>query len=119
MTAALPSDRTHAEQLDANDPLASFRDRFVKPGDPSLIYLDGNSLGPLPLATQARIAEVVGAEWGQGLVRSWNRWVGLPREVGDLIGQHLTGAAPGQTRVCDSTTINLFKLANAALDAQP
>jgi kynureninase len=119
MTAALPSDRAHAERLDANDPLASFRDRFVRPADPSLIYLDGNSLGPLPLATQARIAEVVGTEWGQGLVRSWNRWVGLPREVGDLIGRHLTGAAPGQTLVCDSTTVNLFKLANAALDARP
>jgi kynureninase len=119
MTSALPLDRTQAERLDANDPLASFRDRFVRPADPSLIYLDGNSLGPLPLATQARIAEVVGTEWGQGQVKSWNRWVRLPREVGDQIGQHLTGAAPGQTLVCDSTTVNLFKLANAALDAQP
>src|SRR5215469_2456708 len=119
MTAALPSDWTHAEQLDANDPLASFSDQFVQPADPSLIYLDGTSLGPLPLTTQARISQVVGTEWGHGLVRSWNRWVGLPREVGDLIGRHLTGAAPGQTLVCDSTTVNLFKLANAALDAQP
>src|SRR5260370_16573203 len=54
-----------------------------------------------------------------GLVRSWNHWVGLPREVGDLIGAHLTGAAPGQVLVSDSTTVNLFKLVNAALDAQP
>jgi kynureninase len=83
------------------------------------IYLDGNSLGPLPLATQARIAEVVGSEWGQGLVRSWGTWVGLPREVGDLVGAHLTGAASGQVLVSDSTTVNLFKLVNAALDAQP
>ena len=83
------------------------------------IYLDGNSLGPLPLATQARIAEVVGSEWGAGLVRSWERWVGLPCEVGDLVGEHLTGAAPGQVLVSDSTTVNLFKLVNAALDAQP
>jgi kynureninase len=119
VTAVLPLDKSHAEQLDAQDPLAKFRDRFARPADPSLIYLDGNSLGPLPLATQARIAEVVGTEWGGGLVRSWHSWVGLPREVGDLIGRHLIGAAPGQVLVSDSTTVNLFKLANAALDAQP
>lgn len=108
----------YAEQLDLADPLARFRDRFVWAGN-APIYLDGNSLGPLPLATQARISEVVGSEWGGGLVRSWSHWVGLPREVGDLIGEHLTGAAPGQILVGDSTTVNLFKLISAALDAQP
>src|SRR5215469_2935598 len=118
VTAVLPLDSSHAEQLDAGDPLARFRDRFARPADPSLIYLDGNSLGPLPLATEARIAEVVGTEWGQGLVRSWNSWVGLPREVGDVIGRHLVGAAPGQVLVSDSTTVNLFKLANAAVEMQ-
>ena len=115
---ALPSNRTYAEQLDAADPLARFRDRFVRPDD-APIYLDGNSLGPLPKATQARIAEVVGSEWGAGLIRSWDRWVGLPGEVGDLVGEHLTGAAPGQVLVSDSTTVNLFKLVNGALDARP
>src|SRR5258708_16861699 len=115
---ALPSNRTYAEQLDVADPLAKFRDRFVRALD-APIYLDGNSLGPLPLATLARIAEVVGSEWGTGLVRSWGHWVGLPREVGDLIGEHLTGAGPGQILVGDSTTVNLFKLINAALDARP
>ncbi len=115
---ALPTKRIYAEQLDAADPLAGFRDRFARPDD-ALIYLDGNSLGPLPLATAARIAEVVGSEWGAGLVRSWSHWVGLPSEVGDLIGKHLTGAAPGQVLVSDSTTVNLFKLVSAALDAQP
>jgi kynureninase len=115
-TAALPTDRTHAEQLDAADPLAQFRDRFAWP-DESLIYLDGNSLGPLPLATKARVAEVVSSEWGQGLVRSWNKWVTLPCEVGDLVGEHLVGAAPGQVLVSDSTTVNLYKLASAALAA--
>jgi kynureninase len=116
--SALPTNRTYAEQLDVADPLAKFRDRFVR-ADDAPIYLDGNSLGPLPLATQARIAEVVSSEWGLGLVRSWSHWVGLPSEVGDLIGEHLTGAAPGQVLVGDSTTVNLFKLINAALDAQP
>jgi len=116
-------DRAYAEQLDAADPLAWVRDRFAWPagGDPArpLIYLDGNSLGPLPRATAARIAEVVAAEWGDGLVRSWDRWVELPREAGDLIGTHLIGAAPGQVLVGDTTTVNLFKLVNAALDAMP
>jgi kynureninase len=116
VTTALPTDRIHAEQLDAADPLACFRDRFAWP-DESLIYLDGNSLGPLPLATQARVAEVVSSEWGAGLVRSWNKWVTLPGEVGDLVGEHLLGAAPGQVLVSDSTTVNLYKLTNAALDA--
>jgi kynureninase len=115
---ALPTSRTYAEQLDQADPLARFRDHFLW-AENAPIYLDGNSLGPLPLATQARIAEVVGGEWGQGLVRSWGTWVGLPRKVGDLVGKHLTGAAPGQVLVGDSTTVNLFKLVHAALDAQP
>jgi kynureninase len=111
------TDRACAERLDAADPLAGFRDRFVL--DDSLIYLDGNSLGPLPRATQVRIAEVVTGEWGDGLVRSWRRWIELPRQVGDLIGEHLIGAAPGQVAVCDSTTVNLYKLACAALEARP
>ena len=71
------ADRSYAESLDAADQLASFRDRFVHQ-DRDLIYLDGNSLGPLPVRTQARIAEVVDQEWGVGLVRSWDRWIGLP-----------------------------------------
>jgi kynureninase len=116
--STLSVDRSFAEELDASDSLAGFRDRFVR-DDPSLIYLDGNSLGPLPLATQARIGEVVSQEWGAGLVRSWSRWIELPRQVGDLVGEHLVGAAPGQVAVCDSTTVNLYKLASAALDAQP
>jgi kynureninase len=111
------TDRSHAEQLDAADPLAGFRERFLL--EESLIYLDGNSLGPLPRATQARIADVVGQDWGRGLVRSWSRWIELPRQVGDLLGEHLLGAAPGQVAVCDSTTVNLYKLACAALDARP
>src|SRR5580658_8032204 len=114
----LPLDRAHAERLDAADPLARFRERFYR-AENAPIYLDGNSLGPLPLSTKARIAEVVEREWGAGLVGSWDGWVGLPREVGDLLGQHLIGAAPGQTLVSDSTTVNLYKLAHSVLDAQP
>ncbi len=118
MTTTLPLSRTYAEQLDAGDPLTGLRQKFVLP-DESLIYLDGNSLGPLPRATQARLAEVVSEEWGLGMVRSWQRWVGLPRQVGDLVGAHLIGAGPGQVLITDSTTVNLYKLAAAALEARP
>ena len=116
--ATIRTDRAYAKGLDAADPLAGFADRFVR-DDESLIYLDGNSLGRLPVATEARIAQVVRQEWGGGLVRSWASWIELPRRAGDLVGQHLVGAAPGQVAVCDSTTVNLYKLACAALDARP
>jgi kynureninase len=112
------TDRAFAEESDAADPLASFRDRFAF-DDPSLIYLDGNSLGMLPLATAERLANVVRREWGTGLIRSWDHWIDLPRRAGDLLGEHLLGAAPGQLLVCDSTTVNLYKLARAALAARP
>ena len=110
--------RAHAEALDAADPLASFRDRFVEP-EPDLIYLDGNSLGRLPKATVDRLREVVEGEWGGGLARSWERWIDLPTLVGDLIAEHLLGARPGEVIVSDSTTVNLYKLAAAACDARP
>jgi kynureninase len=112
------ADRSYAQALDAADQLASFRDRFVRQ-DRELIYLDGNSLGPLPVRTQARMAEVIDQDWGVGLVRSWDKWIQLPRQAGDMVGEHLVGAAPGQVIVCDSVTINVYKLAWAALDARP
>ena len=112
------TDRAAAEELDAADPLARFRDRFVR-ADPSLIYLDGNSLGMLPEVTARRISEVVGQEWGAGLISSWAHWMDLPQQVGDLLGHHLLGAAPGQVVIADSTTVNLYKLAWAALDDRP
>jgi kynureninase len=109
---------SYAQALDSGDQLASFRDRFVQQ-DRDLIYLDGNSLGPLPVRTQARIAEVVDQDWGVGLVRSWDKWIKLPREAGDMVAEHLVGAAAGQVLVCDSVTVNLYKLVCAALDARP
>jgi len=113
-----PADRSYAESRDAEDQLAAFRDRFVH-DDPALLYLDGNSLGPLPVRTQARIAEVIDQEWGVGKVRSWGNWITMPRQAGDMVAEHLLGAAPGQVLVCDNTTVNLYKLISAALDAQP
>jgi kynureninase len=113
-----PLDRSFAEERDATDPLAGFRGRFVR-DDPSLIYLDGNSLGMLPVATAERIGKVVRGSWGRGLIRSWGHWAGLPRRAGDLLGYHLLGAAPGQVAVCDNTTVNLYKLARAATRHRP
>ena len=85
-----------------------------------MIYLDGNSLGPLPKATPGRVAEVVAHEWGQSLIRAWNEhdWIGLPLRVGEKIGR-IIGAEPGSTLVADSTSVNLFKLLAAALEARP
>jgi kynureninase len=111
--------REHAVDLDAQDALAAFRDRFVF-ADDAAIYLDGNSLGRLPQATVARLAHVVEVEWGQQLIASWNAgWLDLPVVIGDQIGAAALGAAPGQVAVGDSTTVNLYKLASAALDARP
>jgi kynureninase len=113
------TDRAEAERLDRQDPLASFRDRFLIE-DPRVLYLDGNSLGRLPIRSLERLRVVVEQEWGRGLIRSWNEhWIDLPARAGDLLGRHLLGAAPGQVVVSDSTSVNLYKLAVAALDARP
>jgi kynureninase len=110
-------ERAYAGELDAADPLAGYRDRFAL-DDPSLIYLNGNSLGALPLATMRRLESMIRSEWGGALARSWDHWVDLPGRAGDLVGA-LIGAAPGQVVVTDNTTVNLYKLACAALDARP
>ncbi|HEY3845633.1 MAG TPA: kynureninase [Acetobacteraceae bacterium] len=104
--------------VDAADSLAPFRERFILPD--GVIYLDGNSLGPVPKATPGRVAEVVACEWGQSLIRAWtdHGWILSPARVGEKIGR-LIGAAPGSTVVADSTSVNLFKLLAAALDARP
>jgi kynureninase len=106
--------RHHCQQLDLQDPLRELRDQFVLPS--GLIYLDGNSLGMLPKATAARVAEVVAQEWGQGLIRSWNGagWVDLPQRLGDQIAT-MVGAGPGQVVATDSTSINLYKVLSAAM----
>ena len=94
---------------DAADPLRTFRDRFVLPA--GVIYLDGNSLGALPAATAPRLAAVATAEWGEGLIRSWNArdWIGAPARVGAKIAR-LIGAGPHEAVVADPTSVNLYKL---------
>ena len=108
------TDRGEAEALDAADPLARFRDEFVM-GDEPRIYLDGNSLGRLPRRTAARLAAGVDA-WSMRLVGGWDDWIELPVSVGDRLAAACLGARPGEVLIGDSTTVNLFKLAHAALD---
>ena len=85
-----------------------------------MIYLDGNTLGPLPRASSARLQQVVEAEWGEGLIRSWTAadWIDQPTRVGAKIAR-LIGAADHEVLVADSTSVNLFKLLAAALQAKP
>src|SRR5512145_986476 len=112
------SSRDFAKQLDTQDPLASYRGQFVL-NDPDLIYLDGNSLGAMPKAAQEKSRQIVDEQWGTDLIRGWNKgWWEAPSRIGDKIGQ-LIGAAPGQTLVSDTVSINLFKLATSALTLQP
>jgi kynureninase len=107
-------ERVSAQALDAGDPLAEYRSLFVLPED--IIYLDGNSLGPLPVATRERLAGLVADEWGSRLIRGWDEgWLDLPVLVGDRLGE-LLGAGPGQVVVGDSTSVCIYKLARAALD---
>jgi len=108
-----------AAELDAADPLASLRPRFVG-ADSSLIYFDGNSLGRPLEVTGPRLREFVAQEWGGRLIRGWDeRWFELPERIGDALGSTVLGAAAGQTVVGDSTTVLLYKLIRAAVALRP
>ncbi|MEV6618403.1 aminotransferase class V-fold PLP-dependent enzyme [Streptomyces sp. NPDC051051] len=121
MTTALPAPTTLrrlAAQHDADDPLASLRTRFLLPAD--VVYLDGNSLGPLPAAVPPVLSDVVTRQWGTALIGSWNAngWWEAPLRVGDAVGA-LIGAAPGQTVAGDSTSVQLFTALEAAATLRP
>ncbi|ALG59764.1 MULTISPECIES: kynureninase [Citromicrobium] len=112
-----------ARALDAADTIAHFRDRFDLPE--GVIYLDGNSLGPLPKASRERLHKVIDAEWGEGLIRSWNElpggggdWIAMPQRVGAKIAP-LVGAQTHEVIACDSVSVNLAKLIGAALSLNP
>ena len=111
-------DRAACIDRDRQDPLRGLRDRFDLPE--GLVYLDGNSLGPLPHAVRERLREVVDRQWGRDLIRSWNLhgWIDLPLRVGDKIAP-LVGAAPGEVAVADSTSVDLFKLLAGASELRP
>jgi kynureninase len=107
-----------AHKLDSEDELASFRDEFVI-DDPNLIYLDGNSLGRLPKRSIDFMKNAIEEEWGKRLIRVWNDgWVNTPTELGAKIAK-LVGAKADEILVTEATSINLFKLAVAALQARP
>jgi kynureninase len=110
-----------AEELDARDALASYRELFIGSDDPAIVaYLDGNSLGRPLRASAERLASFAPDAWGARLIRGWDEeWFDLPLTVGDRIGTTTLGAAPGQVAVGDSTTVLLYKLIRAAVDARP
>ena len=110
----IPTTRAECEALDRDDPLAPAREAFALPE--GLIYLDGHSLGPATHAALARVEKAAREEWAGGLIRSWNDagWIDLPRAVGAKLAR-LVGAKPEDVIVCDSVSVNLFKLASAAL----
>ena len=111
-------DRASVDAMDDADPQRSMRDRFSLPE--GIIYLDGNSLGPASRSVFRELELAAKQEWGEGLIRSWNAagWFDLPVELGDRIGR-LIGAAPGQTVVCDTTSINIYKALHAAMGLRP
>jgi kynureninase len=114
----MTTDADFASRMDADDPLAPFRERFVIT-DPNLIYLDGNSLGRLPRPTIPLMTDAIASGWGDRLIRLWaDGWIDTPRILGDKIAR-LIGAQPDEVVVTDSTSINLFKLVIAALRARP
>lgn len=113
-----PTLRSTAEALDATDSLASFRAQFFH-ADPDQCYLDGNSLGRLPLATVDSITSFLRTEWGTELVAGWGHWIDEAEVAGDLLARATLGAGPGQTLVCDTTSMNFYQLALAAIKARP
>ena len=107
------------EALDAADPLAALRSRFVGAASP-LVYFDGNSLGRPLVVTGPRLADFVAGPWGERLIRGWDEgWFDLPLTLGDELGRVVLGAAPGQVAVADSTTVLLYKTLRAAVAARP
>ncbi|WP_189670435.1 kynureninase [Promicromonospora soli] len=119
-TVDLPAGlRERAAALDAADPLARCRELFA-PSEGLVAYLDGNSLGRPLTVTRERLASFVDGPWAARLIRSWDEgWMDAPTELGDTLGRVALGAAAGQTVVADSTTVLLYKLARAAIDARP
>ena len=112
------TDREYAIELDKNDPLAHYRNKFVIT-DPNLCYLDGNSLGRLPHATVKAVSDFLSHEWGNEVVTGWSHWIDEAQVAGDLLGRAVLGAAPGQVLVCDTTSVNFYQLCMAAIKARP
>lgn len=110
--------RSEALELDEKDPLGHYRNQFVIT-DPNTCYLDGNSLGRLPHRTVKVINDFLTQEWGPQVVTGWSHWVDEAQSVGDLIGRSALGASAGQVLACDTTSVNFYQLASAAIKARP
>ena len=113
-----PTLRSTALELDRLDTLAPFREKFHH-ADPDQCYLDGNSLGKLPLATIETVNHFLTEEWGKQLVGGWAHWIDQAQSAGDLLARATLGTGPGQTLVCDTTSVNFYQLAVAAIRARP
>ena len=110
--------RSFAEALDAADELAKYKQQF-QISDPDLCYLDGNSLGRLPKKTIEQVNHFLTEEWGKELVDGWSHWIDQAQPAGDLLARAVLGAGPGQTLVCDTTSVNFYQLCMAAIKARP
>lgn len=113
-----PITRADCLAWDREDPLSAYRERFLLPE--GVIYLDGNSLGALPVQTPPSVEAVIRREWGQGLIRSWNDagWFAKPEVLGDLVAP-LIGAGPGEVVIGESTSVSLFQTLTAAVRLRP
>ena len=107
-----------AHALDAADPLAFARERFSLPE--GVIYLDGNSLGALPVKTAEQLREVTEHHWGADLINSWNKhkWIDWPTRIAARLAP-VVRAKPNELLIADSTSVCLFKLLAAAVQARP
>ncbi len=113
-----PTNRSTALALDAADPLAKYKQAF-QITDPDLCYLDGNSLGRMPIASVKAVNDFLTQEWGKELVDGWAHWIDEAQAAGNLLGRATLGAAEGQTLVQDTTSVNFYQLCHAAIKARP
>ena len=118
MTVANPTRRDTAVELDQCDPLGAFPAMFYV-ADPETCYLDGNSLGRVPLATMERMTDFLAAEWGTELVDGWSHWIDEAERAGDQLARAALGTGPGQTLVADTTSVNLYQLLDAVVASRP
>ena len=107
-----------ARQLDSADPLAFARERFRLPD--GVIYLDGNSLGALPVAATSALADTADRQWGNDLIASWNKhgWIDWPTRIAARLAP-IVGAKPSELLIADSTSVCLFKILASAARARP
>ncbi|MEY4559564.1 MAG: hypothetical protein RLZ82_579 [Actinomycetota bacterium] len=113
-----PTNRSTALAIDAADPLAKYKQAF-QITDPDLCYLDGNSLGRMPIASVKAVNDFLTQEWGKELVDGWAHWIDEAQVAGNLLGRATLGAAEGQTLVQDTTSVNFYQLCHAAIKARP